>query len=445
MTPAVAQAALTLMAAQASRLLWGTPLDAALPAALAVFSLVFTARLLKDLLRSKDFGHRIVPIIPDEARTFGIDAYFPTAKIYNPNGQHYTSVDRELLLSYKESKQGQILHEGISEAGATASLVAAGTAYATHGVQTIPIYIFYSMFGFQRTGDQFWQFADQMGRGFVLGATAGRTTLTGEGLQHADGHSHLIASTNPAVVAYDPAFAFEISHIVQDGLRRMYGSSAEHPHGEDVFYYVTVYNEPGVQPAEPAGIDVDGLLKGLYRYQAAPEGPADRPRAQLLASGVGLPWILKAQQLLADEWGVAADVWSATSWTELRREALAVDEHNFLHPEEPVRTPYVTEVLGATEGPVVAVSDWMRAVPDQIAQWVPGDYTSLGADGFGFADTRGAARRFFHIDAESVVVATLAQLAKRGEVKREAVTEAINRYRLHDVKAAGAGPTGGDA
>jgi pyruvate dehydrogenase E1 component len=212
-----------------------------------------------------------------------------------------------------------------------------------------------------------------------------------------------------------------------------------------VFYYVTLYNEPNAQPAEPAGIDVDGLLKGLYRYQAAPAGPADRPQAQLLASGVGLPWILKAQQLLAEEWGVAADVWSATSWTQLRRDALEVDEHNFLHPEEPVRVPFVTEALAGTQGPVVAVSDWMRAVPDQIAQWVPGDYTSLGADGFGFADTRGAARRYFHIDAESVVVATLAQLAKRGEVKREAVAEAINRYRLLDVKAAGAGPTGGDA
>jgi pyruvate dehydrogenase E1 component len=401
-------------------------------------------RLLKDLMKDKEIGAHFVPIIPDEARTFGMDSLFPTAKIYSPHGQTYEAVDRELLLSYKESKQGQILHEGISEAGATASLIAAGTSYATHGVHSIPIYIFYSMFGFQRTGDQFWQFADQMGRGFVLGATAGRTTLAGEGLQHADGHSHLIASTNPAVVAYDPAFGFEISHIVQDGLRRMYGSSPEHPHGEDVFYYVTLYNEPGVQPAEPAGIDVDGLLKGLYKYQDAPQGPADRPRAQLLASGVGLPWILRAQQLLADEWGVAADVWSATSWTQLRRDALAVDEHNYLHPEEPVRTPYVTEVLANTQGPVVAVSDWMRAVPDQISQWVPNDYTSLGADGFGFADTRGAARRFFHIDAESVVVATLAQLAKRGEVKREAVAEAINRYQLHDVKAAGTGPTGGE-
>jgi len=305
------------------------------------------------------------------------------------------------------------------------------------------------MFGFQRTGDQFWQFADQMGRGFVLGATAGRTTLAGEGLQHADGHSHLIASTNPAVVAYDPAFAFEISHIMQDGLRRMYGSSVEHPHGEDVFYYMTVYNEPLQQPAQPEGIDTEGIVKGLYRYQAAPEGVSanggERPKAQVLASGVGLPWALKAQQLLADEWGVAADVWSATSWTELRRDALLADEHNLLYPDAEVKVPYVTRQLAAAPGPVVAVSDWMRAVPDQIAQWVPGDYTSLGADGFGFADTRGAARRFFHIDAESVVVAVLSQLAKRGEIKRELISDAITKYQLHDVKAAGSGPVGGDA
>jgi pyruvate dehydrogenase E1 component len=408
-------------------------------------------RLLKDLMRDKNIGARFVPIIPDEARTFGMDSLFPTAKIYSPHGQTYEAVDRDLLLSYKESTQGQILHEGISEAGSTASLIAAGSSYATHGEHTIPVYIFYSMFGFQRTGDQFWQMADQLGRGFVLGATAGRTTLTGEGLQHADGHSHLIASTNPAVVAYDPAFAFEISHIVQDGLRRMYGSSAEHPHGEDVFYYVTVYNEPYQQPAEPAGIDTEGILKGLYRYAAAPDGPADRPKAQILASGVGVTWALRAQQMLADEWGVAADVWSATSWTELRREALACDEHALLNPEEEARVPYVTQILGQTEGPVVAVSDWMRAVPDQIAQFVPGDsvapqrYSSLGADGFGFADTRGAARRFFHIDAESTVVAVLGQLAKRGEIKRETVSEAVRKYQLHDVTAAGAGPTGGDA
>ena len=401
-------------------------------------------RLFKDLMRDKEIGKRFVPIIPDEARTFGLDAIFPTAKIYSPHGQEYDAVDRDMLLSYKESTQGQILHEGISEAGSTASLIAAGTAYATHGQPMIPFYIFYSMFGFQRTGDQFWQFADQLGRGFVLGATAGRTTLTGEGLQHADGHSLLIASTNPAVVAYDPAYAYEIAHIVESGLSRMYGTSAEHPHGEDVFFYLTIYNEPISQPAEPADVDVEGILRGIHRVSAA-LGEAGRPRAQVLASGVAVPWALLAQELLGRDWGVDVDVWSVTSWNELRRDALSVDEHNFLHPEAEPRTPYLTSKLADASGPVVAVSDYMRAVPDQIAQWVPGDWSSLGADGFGFADTRGAARRFFHIDAESIVVNVLAQLGKRGEVKPEAARDALEKYRLLDVSAADAGSAAGDS
>jgi pyruvate dehydrogenase E1 component len=403
-----------------------------------------TVRLFKDLIKDKTIGKRFVPIIPDEARTFGLDAIFPTAKIYSPHGQEYEAVDRDLLLSYKESKTGQILHEGISEAGSAASLIAAGTAYATHGEPMIPFYIFYSMFGLQRTGDQFWQFADQLGRGFVLGATAGRTTLTGEGLQHADGHSLLLASTNPAIRAYDPAFSFEIAHIVRDGLRRMYGEGGADGVGEDVFYYLTIYNEPIHQPKEPDGVDVDGILRGLYRYAPA-AGVEGRPRAQLLASGVGVPWALKAQQLLADEWNVDADVWSATSWNELRRDAISCEEHNLLYPEENARVPHITSTLDGAPGPVVAVSDWMRAVPDQISRWVPGDYTSLGTDGFGFADTRGAARRFFHVDAESIVVATLAELSRRGEVKPEAAREAIDRYQLLDVRAAGAGTVGGDS
>jgi pyruvate dehydrogenase E1 component len=401
-------------------------------------------RLFKDLMKDPNIGRRFVPIIPDEARTFGLDAIFPTAKIYSPHGQEYDAVDRDMLLSYKESTQGQILHEGISEAGSTASLIAAGTAYSTHAEPMIPFYIFYSMFGFQRTGDQFWQFADQLGRGFVLGATAGRTTLTGEGLQHADGHSLLLASTNPAAVAYDPAYAYELAHIVESGLARMYGPSPEHEHGEDVFFYLTIYNEPISQPAEPADVDVEGILKGIHRVSPA-LGEAGRPRAQVLASGVGVPWAIKAQQLLGTDWGVDADVWSVTSWNELRRDALAADEHNFLNPSETPRTPYVTEKLSGADGPFVAVSDYMRAVPDQIAQWVPGDWSSLGADGFGFADTRGAARRFFHIDAESVVVNVLAQLAKRGEVKPEAPREALEKYRLLDVSAADAGSTAGDS
>jgi pyruvate dehydrogenase E1 component len=406
-----------------------------------------TVRLFKDLMKDKEIGARFVPIIPDEARTFGLDAIFPTAKIYSPHGQEYDAVDRELLLSYKESTTGQILHEGISEAGSTASLIAAGTAYATHATPMIPFYIFYSMFGFQRTGDQFWQLADQLGRGFVLGATAGRTTLTGEGLQHADGHSLLLASANPACVAYDPAFAFEIAHIVRAGLARMYGVGAfdtAEVSDRDVFYYLTIYNEPIVQPKEPDDLDVDGLLKGIYRYAAAPNANGGA-KAQILASGVAMPWALDAQKLLADEWGVEADVWSVTSWNELRRDAVECERHALLNPGEEAPVPFVTQRLGEAPGPVVAVSDYMRAVPDQIARWVPGDYTSLGTDGFGFADTRGAARRYFHVDAQSVVVAVLEQLAKRGEIKPEAPREAFDRYQLGSVTAAGTGTIGGDA
>ena len=380
-------------------------------------------RLLKDLMKDKEIGHRFVPIIPDEARTFGMDAMFPTAKIYSPVGQTYEPVDRDLLLSYKEAVDGQILHEGISEAGSMGSMIAAGTSYATHGEHMIPVYVFYSMFGFQRTGDQIWQLADQMGRGFMLGATAGRTTLNGEGLQHEDGQSPLLASANPAAVVYDPAWAYEIAHIVKDGLRRMYG---EQP--EDIFYYLTVYNEPYPQPAEPENLDVEGLLKGLYLY--APAEGKGRPRANILASGVAMRWALEAQRLLAEEWGVDADVWSATSWSELRRDALAADEFNMLNPEAEPRVPYVTRVLSQASGPFVGVSDYMRAVPDQIAQWVPGDWTSLGTDGFGLSDTRPALRRHFHVDAASITLAVLTRLARLGEIKPETLREAIARYHL---------------
>ncbi|WP_433889152.1 pyruvate dehydrogenase (acetyl-transferring), homodimeric type [Streptomyces sp. CA-111067] len=399
-------------------------------------------RVLKDLMRDKEIGKRFVLIAPDEYRTFGMDAFFPSAKIYNPLGQQYESVDRELLLAYKESPTGQMLHDGISEAGCTASLIAAGSAYATHGEPLIPVYVFYSMFGFQRTGDQFWQMADQLSRGFVLGATAGRTTLTGEGLQHADGHSHLLASTNPACVAYDPAYSFEIAHIVKDGLRRMYGETADGRPGEDVFYYLTVYNEPIQHPAEPADVDVEGILKGVHRFKA---GEAGSVPAQIMASGVAVPWAVEAQRILAEDWDVRADVWSATSWNELRREAVDVERHNLLHPEEEQRVPYVTRKLSSAQGPFVAVSDWMRSVPDQIARWVPGRYTSLGADGFGFADTRGAARRFFHIDAQSIVLAVLTELAQDGKIDRSALKQAIDRYQLLDVAAADPGAAGGDA
>ncbi|MGY2004172.1 pyruvate dehydrogenase (acetyl-transferring), homodimeric type [Blastococcus sp. SYSU DS1024] len=400
-------------------------------------------RLLKELLKDSELGPRFVPIIPDEARTFGMDSLFPTQKIYNPAGQRYTSVDRELMLTYKESEQGQILHEGINEAGSTASFTAAATSYSTHGEPMIPIYIFYSMFGFQRTGDSIWAAADQMSRGFLLGATAGRTTLNGEGLQHEDGHSLLLAHTNPAVVSYDPAFSYEVAHITRDALVRMYGEDPGAPLGgsrsPDVMYYLTVYNEPFSQPAEPEDLDVQGLLAGMYRYAEGPradDGAAGEVKAQLLASGVAVPWALRAQELLAQDWGVSADVWSVTSWNELRRQADECAEWNLLHPEEEPRTPFVTARLQETVGPVVAVSDWMRAVPDLIAPYVPGGMATLGTDGFGLSDTRPALRRHFHVDAESIVVRTLASLADEGQVDRARVREAVEKYRVRDVQAA---------
>ncbi|WP_411140642.1 pyruvate dehydrogenase (acetyl-transferring), homodimeric type [Streptomyces sp. x-80] len=378
-------------------------------------------RLVKDLMRDKETGRRWVPVVPDEARTFGMESLFPSAGLYSPMGQTYDPVDRDQLLYYKEAKNGQILNEGITEAGSLADFTAAATSYATHGEPMIPFYIFYSMFGWQRTADQFWALADQLGRGFVIGATAGRTTMTGEGLQHADGHSHLIASTNPAALSYDPAFAYEVAVIVKEGLRRMYG-----PDAEDVFYYLTVYNETKVQPAMPEGVE-EGILKGLYRYQEGPRPQADSPRVQLLASGTAIHWVLEAQRLLAADWGVAADIWSAPSWTELRRDALECDAAR-LDGED--RIPYVTRALSGAPGPVVAVSDWMRAVPDQIAPWVEQDWVSIGTDGFGLSDTRDAARRHFGVDPQSVVVQTLAALARRGEVKPETVKEARERYGL---------------
>jgi len=399
-------------------------------------------RLLKDLMRDKEFGKRVVPIIPDEARTFGMDSFFPTIKIYNPHGQNYTPVDADLMLAYREAVNGQILHLGINEAGSVAAFTAAGTSYATHGEPMVPIYVFYSMFGFQRTGDSIWAAADQMTRGFLIGATAGRTTLTGEGLQHADGHSPLLASTNPAVVAYDPAYAYEIAHIMQSGLQRMYGDDPE-----NVIFYITVYNEPLVQPKEPENIDVEGIVKGMYLLAPArTEGWTHQPaRAQLLASGVGVPWALEAQELLAQDFGVAADVWSVTSWSELRRDGLACDEQEFLDPGKERRVPFVTQRLADTEGPVLAVSDYMRAVQDQIAQFVPRDFMSLGADGFGFSDTRPAARRYFHIDGPSLAVRTLQQLAKRGEVPAEYAVKAAEKYRLDDVTAGSSGNAGGES
>ncbi|MEY4337259.1 MAG: hypothetical protein RL680_154 [Actinomycetota bacterium] len=392
-------------------------------------------RMLKDLVKDPGLGARIVPIIPDEARTFGMDSLFPTLKIYSPSGQQYAAVDRELMLSYKESTTGVILHEGINEAGSVASFTAVGSSYSTHDEPMIPIYIFYSMFGFQRTGDAFWAAADQLVRGFVIGATAGRTTLNGEGLQHEDGHSPLLASTNPAVVSYDPAFAFELGHIVKDGLRRMYGENSE-----NIYYYITVYNEPYVHPAEPENLDVDGLLKGIYLY--SPAAKSRKKSAQILASGVGVNWALKAQQLLANDWGVNASVWSVTSWNELRRDGLETDRHNLLHPKDEQRA-YISKKLDGHKGPVIAVSDYMRSVQDQVAPWIDAPFNSLGTDGFGLSDTRGALRRHFKVDAESIAVAVLQQLCKQGDIKERVVTQAMEKYRIDDVLAAEAGNTEG--
>ena len=384
-------------------------------------------RLLRKLLRDEKVGERVVPIIPDEARTFGMESLFPEFKIYSSTGQLYEPVDAAHLLAYVEAKDGQLLEEGITEAGSMASFIAAGTSYAAHREPMIPFFIFYSMFGFQRIGDLVWAAADQRARGFLLGATAGRTTLAGEGLQHQDGHSLLLASTNPSVLSYEPAFAYEIATIVRDGLHRMWEG------GEDLIYYLTLQNEPYPQPKRPEGVD-EGILRGLYPFREAAEERTHR--AQILGSGSIINEALRAQALLAEHHDVAADVWSATSYQTLRHDALEAERWNRLHPGEPRRQPFVTELLEPHPGPVVAVSDWMRAVPDQIARWVPQPYLSLGTDGFGRSDHRPALRRFFEIDAEHVVVATLAALAEMDEVKPEQVAEAIERYELDPERAA---------
>ncbi|BBX87204.1 pyruvate dehydrogenase (acetyl-transferring), homodimeric type [Mycolicibacterium aubagnense] len=394
----------------------------------AVATTMATVRTFKELLRDKNIGPRIVPIIPDEARTFGMDSWFPSLKIYNRNGQLYTAVDADLMLAYKESEVGQILHEGINEAGSTASFTAVSTSYATHDLPMIPIYIFYSMFGFQRTGDGFWAAADQMGRGFVLGATAGRTTLTGEGLQHADGHSLLLASTNPAVVAYDPAFAYEIAYIIESGLARMFG---ENP--ENIYFYITIYNEPYVQPAEPR-TSIPKACCAACIATAPRRTSARAPRRSWLR--VSRCPALRAADMLSADWDVAADVWSVTSWGELNRDGVAIDRHALRHPDQQAPVPYVTAKLANTAGPVVAVSDWMRAVPEQIRPWVPNTYVTLGTDGFGFSDTRPAARRYFNTDAESVVVAVLEALARDGEIDPSVAVAAAKQYRIDDVAAA---------
>jgi len=383
-------------------------------------------RLLRQLMRDEHIGRRIVPIIPDEARTFGMDSLFREVGIYSSVGQLYESVDANLLLSYHESRDGQILEEGITEAGSAASFTASGTSYATQGEVTIPFYMFYSMFGFQRTGDQFWAFGDARGRGFLMGGTAGRTTLNGEGLQHEDGHSLLLASSVPNVVAYDPAFAYEVAAIVREGLRRMYERQ------EDVFYYITLYNENIHHPPMPEGCG-DGVIGGLYRFRASEIQSGKR--VQLFGSGTILQCVLKAQRILAEQFGVAADVWSATSYQQLRHEALSTDRWNRLHPESAPQVPYVTRVLDGVEGPIIAASDFVKAVPDMIRPWVRQDFVTLGTDGFGRSDTREALRRFFEVDAEHIAVAALYALSRAGKLPAAEVGEAIRSLGIDPDKA----------
>jgi pyruvate dehydrogenase E1 component len=371
--------------------------------------------------------------VPDEGRTFGLDALFSEVKIYSPDGQRYTPVDAGLLLSYEEDRSGQILEEGISEAGAMASFQAAGTSYATWSAPTLPIYLFYSMFGFQRIGDLIWQSADARARGFLIGCTAGRTTMNGEGLQHEDGHSLLLASVVPTVHAYDPAFAYEMATIVEHGIEHMYG-----PKGEDCMYYLTLYNENYPMPAlasskgdqspdEVAKIK-ERIVRGIYRY-AAPTKAKSRS-ATLLFSGTAWQAAMAARELLASDWDVDAEAWSVTSYKALREDALEAERWNRLHPTSTVRVPYVTDALAGAAGPVVAVTDFLKAVPDQIARFVTAPYSSLGTDGFGRSDTRAALRRHFEVDAEHIVVAVLAQLAAAGDATGSEVASAIGQYGL---------------
>ncbi|HEY8824150.1 MAG TPA: pyruvate dehydrogenase (acetyl-transferring), homodimeric type, partial [Candidatus Limnocylindria bacterium] len=382
--------------------------------AAASTTMAFT-RLLRNLLRDKNVGKRIVPIIPDEARTFGMDPLFKEVGIYSPLGQRYEPVDAETLLPYREAIDGQVLEEGITEAGSMASFTAAGTSYATHGEQMLPFYVFYSMFGMQRTGDQMWAFGDARGRGFLCGATAGRTTLNGEGLQHEDGHSQLLATSIPNIRAYDPAFAYETAVIVRDGMKRMLGD------GEAIFYYLTLYNENYPQPAMTEGVE-EGIVRGIYLFRPGEEGR--RRRVTLLGSGSIMQQVLRAQQLLQEKYDVSADVYSVTSYQQLRNEALAVERWNRLHPESEPRLPHVTSVLGG-HSPIVAASDWLKALPDQISRWVGSPFVPLGTDGFGRSDTREALRRHFEIDAESVATASLHALALTEEYGAAEVAKAL--------------------
>jgi pyruvate dehydrogenase E1 component len=384
-------------------------------------------RLLSKLLRDKELGRLVVPIVPDEARTFGMEALFRQVGIYSHAGQVYEPVDMDTLLYYKEASDGQILEEGITEAGSMSSFIAAGTAYATHGVNTIPFFIYYSMFGFQRIGDLIWAAGDARARGFLLGGTAGRTTLAGEGLQHQDGNSQLFAMAYPNCVSYDPAFAYEIAVIIQDGIRRMYVEQ------ESIFYYLTVMNEQYAMPEMPAGVQ-DGILKGLYRFRAASK-PGAALRAQLFGSGAILPEVIKAQEILESKYNVSADVWSVTSYTELYRDGQACERWNMLHPAQPPRVPYVTQCLKDAAGALVAASDYVKVMPDSIDRWLPRPLTVLGTDGFGRSESRAALREFFEVDHRYVIVATLAALARDGKIDASIVDQAIKAHNINPEKS----------
>lgn len=395
-----------------------------------VSSTMAFVRILMKLLRDPEIGKRIVPIVPDEARTFGMDGLFRQIGIYSSIGQKYEPVDADNLLYYREAWDGQILEEGITEAGAMSSFLAAGTSYATHGITTIPFFVYYSMFGMQRIGDLVWAGGDMRARGFLIGGTAGRTTLAGEGLQHQDGHSHLLAMPTPNLRAYDPAFAYELAVIIQDGIRRMYDAQ------EDCFYYITVGNETYPMPPMPEHEGVkEGILKGMYRYRTAESGKNAKRKAILLGSGAILNQAIKAQHLLADQFGVAADVWSVTSYKALRQDGMACDRHNLLHPGEPVWTPYVTQCLDNEEGVVVAASDYVKLLPDGIARWIPGGLTSLGTDGFGRSDCRESLRDFFEVDYRFITLGVLSALARRGEINPDVVIKAMASMEISPEKA----------
>jgi pyruvate dehydrogenase E1 component len=384
--------------------------------------------MLRKMLKDPEIGKLIVPIVPDEARTFGMESLFRTAGIYSSSGQKYSPVDSDMLLYYNEAKNGQILEEGITEAGSMASFIAAGTAYATHGVNTIPFFIYYSMFGFQRIADFIWAAADMRTRGFLFGGTAGRTTLAGEGLQHQDGNSHVLALSVPNLRAYDPAFAYEIAVIVQDGIRRMYKD------GESIFYYVTVMNENYAHPPMPQGVK-DGILKGLYRLRPAAVNAKSKLRAQLFGSGAILNEVLRAQEILAEKYGVAADVWSVTSYKALYSEGIEVERWNRLHPGETPRVPYVTECLAKAPGVFVAASDYLKTLPRMISQWMPRPLASLGTDGFGRSEGRHELRNFFEVDSRFVVLATLYELFRDGKIEGSVVDQAITDLSIDTAKS----------